>query len=418
VDVLQPGATLGGRYVLREPVARGGMGEVWRAEDPVLRRTVAAKVLLPGLSGDPDFAVRFQTEARAMAALSDPGIVEVYDFGQVDGVSFLVMPFVDGESLHHLLNRVGPLSPHDTMSVVAQAANALEVAHRSGIVHRDVKPANLLVRPDGRVVLTDFGIARAVAADQVTAGGGLVGTAAYLAPEQVAGGRVAPTTDVYALGIVAYECLTLTRPFVADSPVGVALMHTRDEPPPLPDTVPPGVRRVVMRALVKDPDERWPSAQAMAEAATEAARDLPDLSLAAAPRPAAELTVAPATTRELALAQLPSVGRGGVAARDARGCVAGNAAAVTDSGSSPRFAGGTAPVVTRPAPTATPAADRVRPTPTNPLVGGAPRDRGGNRHHPRRDGRHPQVVPTHPRCPGSAGQCRPERWGTGHSTAD
>jgi len=276
VDMLAPGTRLGGRYELCEPVARGGMGEVWRADDPVLGRTVAVKVLLPSLSTDPGFAERFRTEARAMAALSDPSIVEVYDYGQADGIAYLVMPFVQGESLHDLLNRVGPLPPREAMNIVAQVANALQHAHRSGIVHRDVKPGNLLIRPDGRLMLTDFGIARSVAAEPVTTAGGIVGTAAYLAPEQVAGNKVAPATDVYALGVVAYECLTMTQPFVADSPVGVALKHTRDEPPPLPDTVPPNVQHVVMRAMAKDPEQRWPSAHAMAEAATKAARELPE----------------------------------------------------------------------------------------------------------------------------------------------
>ena len=158
--MLAPGTRLGGRYELREPVGRGGMGEVWRADDPVLGRTVAIKVVLPSLSAEPGFAERFRTEARAMAALSDPSIVEVYDYGQVDGISYLVMPFIQGESLHELLNRVGPLPPREAMNVVAQVANALQQAHRSGIVHRDVKPGNLLVRPDGRLMLTDFGIAR------------------------------------------------------------------------------------------------------------------------------------------------------------------------------------------------------------------------------------------------------------------
>ncbi len=275
VDMLAPGTRLGGRYELREPVARGGMGEVWRADDPVLGRTVAIKVVLPSLSAEPGFAERFRTEARAMAALSDPSIVEVYDYGQVDGISYLVMPFIQGESLHELLNRVGPLAPREAMNVVAQVANALQQAHRSGIVHRDVKPGNLLVRPDGRLMLTDFGIARSVAAEPVTAGG-VVGTAAYLAPEQIAGSPVAPATDLYALGVVAYECLTMTQPFVADSPVGVALKHTHDEPPPLPDAIPTDVQHVVMRALAKDPDQRWPNAHAMAQAATDAARDLPE----------------------------------------------------------------------------------------------------------------------------------------------
>ena len=276
VDMLAPGTRLGDRYELREPVARGGMGEVWRADDPVLGRTVAVKVLLPSLSADPGFAERFRTEARAMAALSDPSIVEVYDYGQTDGIAYLVMPFVEGESLHDLLNRVGPLPPREAMHIVAQVANALQQAHRSGIVHRDVKPGNLLVRPDGRLVLTDFGIARSVAAEPVTAAGGVIGTAAYLAPEQVAGSPVAPATDVYALGVVAYECLTMTQPFVADSPVGVALKHTRDEPPPLPDTIPPSVQHVVMRAMAKDPDAALAQCARDGSGRTDAARELPE----------------------------------------------------------------------------------------------------------------------------------------------
>jgi serine/threonine protein kinase len=281
--LLAPGTSVGDRYVLREPVARGGMGEVWRADDLVLGRTVAVKVLLPSLSGDPGFAERFRTEARAMAALSDPRIVEVYDYGQADGIAYLVMPFITGESLHELLNRAGPLPPREAMTIVAQAANALQLAHQSGIVHRDVKPGNLLLRPDGRLVLTDFGIARIDAADQVTGADVAIGTAAYLAPEQISGNRVAPATDIYSLGVVAYECLTLTRPFDADSSAGVALIHTRDEPPPLPDTIPPPVRQVVMRALAKDPEQRWPSAHAMAQAATTAARELPEQPWFAAP---------------------------------------------------------------------------------------------------------------------------------------
>jgi serine/threonine protein kinase len=259
------------------------MGEVWRADDLLLGRTVAVKVLLPNLSGDPGFAERFRTEARAMAALSDPSIVEVYDYGQADGIAYLVMPFIKGESLHELLNRAGPLPPREAMTIVAQAANALQLAHQSGIVHRDVKPGNLLLRPDGRLVLTDFGIARIVESNQVTGADVAIGTAAYLAPEQTSGSRVAPATDIYSLGVVAYECLTLTRPFDADSLAGVALIHTRNEPPPLPDAIPSEVRQVVMRALAKDPEQRWPSAHAMAEAATNAARKLPHEPWFAAP---------------------------------------------------------------------------------------------------------------------------------------
>jgi serine/threonine protein kinase len=306
--MLAQGVRLGDRYELQEPVARGGMGEVWRANDPVLGRTVAVKVLLPGLSSDPGFAERFRTEARAMAALSDPSIVEIYDYGQTDGVAYLVMPFVEGESLHVLLNRVGPLPPREAMIIVAQAANALQQAHRAGIVHRDVKPGNLLIRPDGRLVLTDFGIARGVAAEPLTASDGVMGTAAYLAPEQLSGSPVAPATDVYALGVVAYEFLTGTQPFVADSPVGVALMHTRSEPPPLPDVIAPTVRHVVMRALAKNPEDRWPSAHAMAEAATEAARDLPEAPWLAVPLPSARRP-APTAALPTILAEKPRRGR-------------------------------------------------------------------------------------------------------------
>jgi serine/threonine-protein kinase len=295
--MLQAGTTLGGRYVLAELVARGGMGEVWRAGDSLLGRTVAVKVLHPSLSGDPGFAARFQAEARAMAALSDPGptastgigagigggaatshvttqepagIVEIYDYGQADGMAFLVMQYVDGESLHELLTRAGALPPAQVMSLVAQAGRALQVAHDRGIVHRDVKPGNLLIRTDGRLLLTDFGIARMVASDRLTEAGVIVGTAAYLAPEQVSGAPTTPATDVYALGVVAYECLTLRRPFEAETPIAVALMHTRDRPPPLPTEIPAEVRAVVMRALAKKPGDRWPTARAMADAALAA----------------------------------------------------------------------------------------------------------------------------------------------------
>lgn len=241
--MLHTGARLGDRYVLLEPIARGGMGEVWRAEDTVLGRIVALKVLLPALSGDPGFAERFRTEARAMAALSDPNIVEVYDYGQDQGVAYLVMQLVPGEALYSLLSRVGPLPAPQAMGLVAQAARALHQAHSIGIVHRDVKPGNLLIRPDGRLVLTDFGIARIVAADRFTAAGDIVGTASYLAPEQVLGAPVGPAADIYALGVVAYECLAGVLPFVADTPIAVALMQARDVPPPLPPSVPDAVRR-------------------------------------------------------------------------------------------------------------------------------------------------------------------------------
>ncbi len=268
--VFEVGVTLRDRYQLVALVARGGMGEVWSARDIVLGRRVAVKVLLPKLAGDPGFAARFLAEARAMAALSHPGIVEIYDFGQADGLAFLVMQFVEGESLVSLIRRGGAVAPEQAMRLVSQAADAIEAAHRQGIVHRDVKPANLLLRSDGRLALTDFGIARILATDRLTIGEQIVGTSSYLAPEQVTGHEIGPATDVYALGVVAYELLTGTRPFEADTPFGVALKQVHEPPPPLPTSIPEPVRDVVARALAKHPEARWPSAAALAQAAASA----------------------------------------------------------------------------------------------------------------------------------------------------
>jgi serine/threonine-protein kinase len=236
--MMPAGTILNDRYVLLELIGRGGMGEVWRGNDIVLGRDVAVKVLLHAWTGDHAFSERFRAEARAMATLSDPNIVEIYDFGNAHGVAYLVMQFVPGEALYGLLRRVGPLPPADVMRIVAHAGRALHQAHVNGIVHRDVKPGNLLIRPDGRVVLTDFGVARMMDADRLTAAGQIFGTPSYLAPEQVNGGVIGPAVDIYALGVVAYECLTLRPPFISDSPVGVALMQARDEPPPLPPSIP------------------------------------------------------------------------------------------------------------------------------------------------------------------------------------
>ncbi|MEV4413063.1 serine/threonine-protein kinase [Catellatospora sp. NPDC049609] len=269
--MLDPGMTLGGRYELVDLIARGGMGEVWRADDLVLGRRVAVKALLPNLAADPGFAARFRAEARAMAALSHPGIVEIYDYGHADEVAYLVMQFVEGESLSSLIGRDGALAPGPAMRLLAQAADAIHAAHVRGIVHRDVKPSNLLLRPDGRLALTDFGIARIVAADRLTAADEILGTASYLAPEQVTGDPVGPATDVYALGVVAYELVTGDRPFTGDTPLAVALQHVNDDPPELPPGVPAPVRALIVRALAKEPDHRWPTAAALARAARAAA---------------------------------------------------------------------------------------------------------------------------------------------------
>jgi serine/threonine-protein kinase len=277
--MLDVGSTLSERYILREVIARGGMGEVWRADDTDQNRPVAIKTLLPVLSGDPGFAQRFRNEVRAMAVLRDPAIVEIQDFGSSDGIDYIVMTYVEGESLRGLMSREGPLAPDRAMTLIAQAAAALHLVHEQGIVHRDVKPSNLMVSVAGQVVLTDFGIARMVDTTRMTEVGSVLGTVTYLSPEQITGDPVSPATDVYALGVVAYECLAGVPPFRGRGPLEVAMSHAHDEPPPLPDHAPFPVRRIVLRALAKDPADRWPTAAAMASAAAKAAT--------VAPRPAA-----------------------------------------------------------------------------------------------------------------------------------
>ncbi|RJL25183.1 serine/threonine protein kinase [Bailinhaonella thermotolerans] len=274
------GTTLGGRYRLDSRIGAGGMGEVWRGEDTVLGRVVAVKLLLSNLTDDPGFVTRFHNEARAMATIKHRGVVDVYDYGQsgLDGggsTVYLVMEYVEGEPLDRLLSRFGRLPVVPAMELIAQAASALHAAHQTGIVHRDVKPGNLLVREDGTLVLTDFGIARSAAGARLTDVGMVLGTAAYCAPEQAEGAEVTAAADVYALGVVAYECLAGQRPFDGDTPVTIALKHIREAPPPLPAEIPPAARLVVERALAKNPADRWSSAAEMAAAAGEALGEAP-----------------------------------------------------------------------------------------------------------------------------------------------
>src|SRR5512135_356566 len=264
--------TLSGRYTLEERIAAGGMGEVWRALDETLRRPVAVKLLKPEYAGDLSFLQRFRGEARHTARLSHPGIASVYDYGEVGAangrpMAYLVMELVEGEPLSALLSREHRLSADRTLDVLGQAADALQSAHTVGVVHRDVKPGNLLVRPDGVVKVTDFGIARTVDAAPLTATGIMMGTAYYVSPEQASGRPVTPASDVYSLGVVAYECLAGRRPFDDRNPISVVMAHQQDPPPPLPGDVPPPVRSLVAQALAKDPTARPASAGAFARTA-------------------------------------------------------------------------------------------------------------------------------------------------------
>ncbi|HVF04406.1 MAG TPA: protein kinase [Frankiaceae bacterium] len=263
----EEGLRLNDRYRLEERIAAGGMGEVWRARDEVLDRDVAVKLLKREYVDDPTFLERFRNEARHAAGLSHPGIAGVFDFGESAGASYLVMELVRGEPLNALIAREGRLSPERTLDVVAQAARALEAAHQGGVIHRDVKPGNILVCPDGIVKITDFGIARAADAVPLTQTGTVMGTAHYVSPEQANGAPLTYASDLYSLGVVAYECLAGRRPFDAETPVGIALAHINEDPLALPEDVPEAVQQLVARSLAKSPDERFVSAAAFAQAA-------------------------------------------------------------------------------------------------------------------------------------------------------
>ncbi|GIG89182.1 serine/threonine-protein kinase [Plantactinospora endophytica] len=269
--MLKPGVLLGNRYRLDERIAGGGMGDVWRGTDEVLGRTVAVKILLPALLDEPGFAERFRGEARTMATINHPGVVDVYDYGSDQQIAFLVMEYVEGDALSRTLGRVGRLTPARTMALVAQAADALQAAHDKGIVHRDVKPGNLLVRPNGTLVLTDFGIARSALVGQLTAAGSVLGTASYISPEQAAGEVATACSDVYALGVVAYQCLAGRRPFEGNSAIEIAMKHVRDNPRQLPGDIPPAIRAIVERSMAKDPKARWQTASELAAVSRQAA---------------------------------------------------------------------------------------------------------------------------------------------------
>jgi eukaryotic-like serine/threonine-protein kinase len=252
-------AVLADRYRLEGPVARGGVGEVWRATDLVLGRPVAVKLLRAEYTQHPEVLARFRAEARHAGSVSHPGIAQVYDYSE-DGAAaspYLVMELVDGPSLARVL-AAGPLAPARAMDVLAQAAAGLQAAHAAGLVHRDIKPGNLLVGPSGQVKITDFGIAHAAWSAPLTQTGALVGTPAYLAPERVVGGPATPASDLYSLGVVGYQCLTGAVPFAGVPPV--TAVHQHGTLPPLPAAVPAGVAELVLDLTAGDPAARPASA--------------------------------------------------------------------------------------------------------------------------------------------------------------
>ncbi|WP_200330791.1 serine/threonine-protein kinase [Leucobacter sp. L43] len=273
------GITFGGRYELSSRIAVGGMGEVWKATDSIIGRTVAIKILKDEYMGDPGFLERFRAEARHAALVNHEGIANVFDYGEEQGSAYIVMELVPGEPLSAIIDREGRLPANRVLGIVAQTATSLQAAHDAGLVHRDIKPGNLLITPEGRVKITDFGIARI--ADQVplTATGQVMGTVQYLAPEQASGHTATAATDIYSLGVVAYECLAGKRPFTGESQVAIAMAQINDTPPDLPNDIPEPVRNLVYACLAKDAAGRPMTAAKLAQAATALHRG--DVQLAA-----------------------------------------------------------------------------------------------------------------------------------------
>ncbi|WP_084505249.1 protein kinase domain-containing protein [Nocardia harenae] len=259
------------RYRLHRLIATGGMGQVWEALDTRLDRRVAVKVLKAEFSTDPTFRQRFRTEAKTTAQLNHSGIAGIYDYGETldpsgGEMAYLVMELVQGEPLNAVLNRLGRLSVVQGLDMLEQTGRALEAAHVAGVVHRDVKPGNILVTPTGQVKITDFGIAKAVDASPVTKTGMVMGTAQYIAPEQAVGEDATASSDVYSLGVVGYEALAGQRPFTGDGAITVAMKHVREAPPPMPADLPANVRELIEIVMAKDPNQRYASGGEFADA--------------------------------------------------------------------------------------------------------------------------------------------------------
>ncbi len=260
------GETLGGRYLLQDRIGGGGMAWVWRAEDTLLHRPVAIKVLREEFAGDEQFVRRFGQEAQAAASLVHPNVVHVYDVGQEQGTHYIVMELVEGETLKEAIQRQGPMPVGRALQVAAAVARALQAAHKKGIIHRDIKPQNILLTPEGEVKVADFGIARAATGTTIVHTNTIIGSAHYFAPEQARGGFTDVKSDLYSLGAVLYEMLAGQPPFEGATPVAVALKHLQEEPVALrkrrPE-VPRSVEAIVARLLAKDPAQRYQSADAL-----------------------------------------------------------------------------------------------------------------------------------------------------------
>ena len=261
------GRVLSDRYEIRAVVGTGGMATVFRGWDRRLDRDIAVKVLHPHFAADREFVERFHREARFAAQLSShPNIVTIHDVGNDGEIHYIVMELVDGSNLKSLIAAGAPFPVGRAFPIGEQIAAALAFAHERGLVHRDIKPQNILVERDGHTKVADFGIARAVYSEQMTRPGVVLGTVEYLSPEQARGKPAQPSSDLYSLGVVLYEMLTGHLPFTADTSMGVAMQHVHDQPPPLGEAIPPAAAALVLRALSKDPSDRYQSASELEQA--------------------------------------------------------------------------------------------------------------------------------------------------------
>jgi serine/threonine-protein kinase len=294
---------LGDRYEIHRHIARGGMAQVYLARDRSLDRPVAVKELVPEFAADPSFVERFRREAQSAAKLTHPNIVAVYDWGTQDGTYFIVMEYVDGPSLSQVIRADGALHPRRAAEIASEVAAALGFAHSQGVVHRDIKPGNVLLTATGQAKVADFGIARAMSSadEELTQTGSVMGTATYFSPEQAQGLAVDARADLYSLGVVLYEMVTGRPPFSGDSPLAIAYKHVQD-PPPRPSTlvpdIPAGLEAIIMKLLQKQPDNRYASAQDLRSdlnrfLSGETTMAQSELAAAAAAVPAAATTMQP-----------------------------------------------------------------------------------------------------------------------------
>ncbi|HLY25007.1 MAG TPA: serine/threonine-protein kinase, partial [Aggregatilineales bacterium] len=299
ISYFTPGQHIG-KYVVKRLLGRGGVAEVYRALNPDLDQDVAIKVLFPQVLDSPSAVAQFKREAQSVATLRHPNIVRVFDFHAGEPVSFMVMELIEGPTLFRVLRNYPDGMPQDlAIYIFSQLADAVAYAHDQGIIHRDIKPGNVLLVDSARPILTDFGLARAVGSSQISAGGSNAGTPSYMSPEMASGGEIYPASDIYSLGLVLYEMITGRLPFRGDTVASILMQHIQADPPPPSTFVPglaPGIEAVIMRALEKNPASRYRSARDMVRELTEG-RERPLFATVQLPDSIMDVTRSPDLTR-------------------------------------------------------------------------------------------------------------------------